>query len=120
MAARSVHPPNNKKYAPKLLFASQQNRGREAHQDVRHPVASVCEVGGRRARQLRLTLRHVDFDADRARDTEYRDEDVDRDDDDPAAGSGVPRVKPTDQKHGGAEPEATVNGTASAVPFVGE
>ena len=85
----------------------------------------MCEVGGRRARPLRLTLRHVDFGADRPRDTEYRDEDVDRDDDDPAAGSGVvvdrvPRAKPTDQKHGGAEPEATVNGTASAAPFVGE
>ena len=85
----------------------------------------MCKIGGGRARSLWLTLRHVDSDPDRPGDAEYRDEDVDRDDNHPTACSGVvvdcvARVESADQKHGDALPEATVDGTVSTAPFVGK
>lgn len=83
------------------------------------------EVGGRRPCSLWLTLRHVDLDSDSPRDTEYCGENVDRNDNDPTACSriamnGITRVEPADQEHRDAEPQATVNGTVSTAPFIGE
>lgn len=102
----------------------QQYRGRECDEEVCHPVAPVREVGGRRARPLRLALRHVDLDADGPGEGEYRDEDVDGNDDDPAACSRavvdrVARVEAADQEHGDANAESAVNGAGSTAPFVG-
>ena len=83
------------------------------------------KIRGRRARSLRLAFCHVDLDTNRPRHGEYGDEDIDGDDDDPAACSGgvvhrVPRVEAADKKHGKAEPEAAANGAVSTAPFVGE
>lgn len=79
----------------------------------------------RRPRALRLDLRGVDFDADGPGDAVDDGEDVDGDDDNPAAGAegavhGVACVKAADQEHGGGHRDAAVDGAGAAAPFVGE
>lgn len=85
----------------------------------------MCEIGRGCSRPLRLTFRHIDPDPHSPRNTEDRHEDIDRDNNDPTARSGVgvnrvSGVKRTDQNHRNAESKATVNRAVTATPFVGK
>lgn len=74
---------------------------------------------------LRLDLCCINFDADSPRDAVYHGEDIDGDDDDPAASAegamyGVTGVEPADQEHCDTDPDSAVYGTVPAAPFVGQ
>lgn len=76
-------------------------------------------------RSLRLDLCYIDFDANGPRGAVYHGEDVDGDNDDPAASAegvvyGVTRVEATHEEHCDADPDSTIYGTVPAAPFVGQ
>ena len=73
---------------------------------------------------LRLDLCCVNPDADGPRHAEYDREDIDGDDDDPAASAvgavyGITGVEPANQEHDKADPKSTVYRTVPSAPFVG-
>ena len=77
----------------------------------------------RGSRSLRLDFCSVDLDSDGPGDAVYHGEDIDGDDDGPAASTegavyGVTCVEPADQEHCGADPNSAVYDTVPAAPFV--